>query len=305
MAASGSPPTRRVVAVVELLRESPRARTVSEIADALSLARATVTAVLAELSVAQWVVRDASRAYRLGPALTRLTTAETPGTDAAVGAELAALAEAAGCGATLSRIAGDRLTLVAKQYANAPVVPGLSVGQSIPLAYPAGAAVMPWRPAAERDRWLGSARNQAGARELLDFVTAYGFAMFRPEDDDAGLVDVLTELLGALGAELLQPALRAKLLRQLARLTARAYTAADLEAPHALPVSYISAPVYRGAETPYEVQLGPLRAEVGPADRARYARLIRAGARAVSAAFEWGGPRDTETTRTAGRRAHR
>lgn len=285
MAASGSPPTRRVVAVVELLAESPRALTVSEIVDRLGLARATVTAVLTELCAAHWVTRDTSLVYRPGPALSRLAGSETAEYGPAVGAELAALAEAAGCGATLSRIAGDRLTIVAKHYAGEIIVPGLSVGQSVPLAYPAGAAVMPWRETDERERWLRSATGREGARDLLYFVTTHGFAMFRPRDDDAGLVDVLTELFGALGAELLQPALRAKLLRQLSRLTSRAYTTADIAAPQALPVSYVSAPVFRGTEVPYEVQLGPLRAEVGPADRARYAQLITLGARAISVAM--------------------
>ncbi|WP_280415821.1 helix-turn-helix domain-containing protein [Nocardia carnea] len=288
MAASGSPPTRRVVAVIELLAQSPRALTVSEIVDRLALARATVTAVLTELCAAQWVTRDASLAYRPGPALSRLAGTEAVEAGGAVGAELAALAEAAACGATLSRIAGDRLTIVAKHYAGETIVPGLSVGQSIPLAYPAGAAVMPWRPADERERWLRSAAGREGARDLLYFVTTHGFAMFRPKDDDAGLVDVLTELFGALGAELLQPALRAKLLRQLSRLTSRAYTTADIATSRSLPVSYVSAPVFRGDEVPYEVQFGPLRAEVGPADRERYAQLIKVGAQAISVALEAG-----------------
>ncbi|WP_328397379.1 helix-turn-helix domain-containing protein [Nocardia sp. NBC_00416] len=287
MATAGSPPTRRVVSVVELLAESDRALTVSEIVEHLSLARATVTAVLNELCAAQWVIRDASLAYRRGPALARLSAAE-PASAVAVGAELAALADAAGCGATLSRIADDRLTIVAKQYAGDRIVPGLSVGQSIPVVYPAGASVMPWRAPAERERWLGTAGARSGPRELLDFVTAHGFAMFRPEADDAGLVDVLAELLGALGAELLQPALRAKVLRQLGRLTARAYTETDVGTRTPLPLSYVSAPVFCGDQVPFEVQLGPLRAAAGPEDRWRYIEVIRAGAQAISVALQAG-----------------
>lgn len=285
MATAGSPPTRRVVSVVELLAESERALTVSEIVERLSLARATVTAVLAELCEANWVVRDASLAYRRGPALARLSPAEPVGAAVAVGAELAALAEAAGCGTTLSRISDDRLTIVAKQYAGARIVPGLSVGQSVPVVYPAGAAVMPWRTPAERQRWLATTNGRPGAAELLDFVTAHGFAMFRPEADDAGLVDLLTELLGALGAELLQPALRSEALRQLGRLTSRAYTEADIETRDALPLSYVSAPVFHGDQVPYEVQLGPLRAAAGPEERARYIEIVRAGAGAISVAL--------------------
>ncbi|MGW5382935.1 helix-turn-helix domain-containing protein [Nocardia sp. NPDC003963] len=289
MATTGSPPTRRVVSVVELLAESERALTVSEIVERLSLARATVTAVLTELCEANWVVRDASLAYRRGPALARLSPAEPVGAAVAVGAELAALAEAAGCGATLSRISDDRLTIVAKQYAGARIVPGLSVGQSVPVVYPAGAAVMPWRTPTERRRWLATAKGRPGAAELLDFVTAHGFAMFRPETDNAGLVDLLTELLGALGAELLQPGLRAEALRQLGRLTSRAYTEADIGTRDALPLSYVSAPVFHGDQVPYELQLGPLRAAAGTADRERYIEIVRAGAGAISVALRTAG----------------
>ncbi|NEW26567.1 helix-turn-helix domain-containing protein [Nocardia cyriacigeorgica] len=286
MSISGSPPTRRVIAVVELLIESERAMNASEIAAALSLARATVTAVLAELAAAGWVRRDGDLRYRPGPALARLS----PGPPADIGAahtELAALAAAAGCGATLSRIDSDRLTVVAKQYSGERVVPGLTVGQSLPLSYPAGAAVMPWRAEAERRAWLASVSGPArrAAPALLRFVADNGYAVFRPDADDAGLVDVLADLLGAVGAEVLQPQLRSRVLRQLSRLTARPYTAADIDSAEALPVSYLSAPVFDGAAAPYEVQIGPLLPAVGPAERARYIAAIRAGAQAMSAAL--------------------
>ncbi|WP_280233054.1 helix-turn-helix domain-containing protein [Nocardia cyriacigeorgica] len=287
MSVAGSPPTRRVIAVVELLTAADRALSASEIAASLSLARATVTAVLAELSAAQWVHRDGDLRYRPGAALARLSAAPPGAPGAAVLAELAALAEAAGCGATLSRIESDRLTVVAKQYADSRVVPGLSVGQSLPLAYPAGAAVMPWRTDAERRAWLApvSGPRRREAPVLLRFVERNGYAMFRPDADDAGLVDVLADLLGAVGAEVLQPQLRSRVLRQLSRLTARPYTDADIDATESLPVSYLSAPVFDGVSAPYEVQIGPLRAAVGRTERAGYIDAIRAGAEAISAAL--------------------
>ncbi|WP_245547270.1 hypothetical protein [Nocardia brevicatena] len=123
------------------------------------------------------------------------------------------------------------------------------------------------------------------AEELLRFVTDHGFAMFRPETDDAGLVELLTELLGAVGAELLQPELRARALRQPARLTARPYTEAELSAEAALPIAYISAPLFADGDAPYEVQLGLLRSAVGPAERARYIDTVRTGAQALSVAL--------------------
>ncbi|MGW5313324.1 helix-turn-helix domain-containing protein [Nocardia thailandica] len=288
MAGSVSPPTRRVVEVMELLAGTERALTASEVAAALSLARATTTAVLTELAAAGWVRRDGARRYRPGPALAALSAPDRDVPNAAVRAALRDLATAAQCGVTLARIDDGRLTVVAKEYApGARVVPGLAVGQSIPLAYPAGAAVMPWRADPERDAWLATASGPArrAAPALLRFVTAHGCAVFRPDSDDAGLVDVLTDLLGAVGAEVVQPELRARVLRQLARLTARPYREAELAADEPLPVSYLSAPVLDRGRAPYEVQIGPLRAAVGPADRARYIETIAHAATAISAAL--------------------
>ncbi|MCA2208009.1 helix-turn-helix domain-containing protein [Nocardia rosealba] len=281
MAQSASPPTRRVIEVMELLASVGKPLTASEIATALSLARATVTAVLTELAAAGWVRRDGERRFRPGPALAALSPAESELPEAAVRAELRALAVAAGCGVTLSRIERTTLTVVAKEYApDARVVPGLAVGQSIPLAYPAGAAVMPWRAEAERAAWSKTAAGEAAA--LLRFVRANGCAVFRPDSDDAGVVDVLADLLGAVGAELLQPDLRARVLRQLARLTARPYRDTEFTGDDPLPVSYLSAPVFAGGAAPYELQLGPLRPAVGRAERMVYVEAITAGAQAMS-----------------------
>lgn len=289
MPESASPPTRRVIEVMELLTRSDRALTASEIAAALSLARATITAVLTELTDAGWVHRDRDRRFGPGPALAALSTADPESPNVAVSAELRTLAVAAQCGVTLSRIADGRLTVVAKEYAlGARIVPGLAVGQSIPLAYPAGAAVMPWRGESERSAWLATATGPArrSAPALLRFVGTHGCAVFRPDSDDAGLVDVLAELLGAVGSEVVQPELRARVLRQLARLTARPYREADLTSAESLPVSYLSAPVFDSSAAPYEVQIGPLRSAVSHTDRAGYVETIRRGAEAISMAYE-------------------
>ncbi|MFC4127151.1 helix-turn-helix domain-containing protein [Nocardia rhizosphaerae] len=282
---SASPPTRRVIEVMELLTRADRPLTATEVASALGLARATVTAVLAELDDAGWVRRDRDRRFGPGPALAGLRPVDAEVPSAAVSAELRALAVAAHCGVTLSRIADGRLTVVAKEYApGGRIVPGLAVGQSIPLGYPAGAAVMPWRSEAERRVWSASATGPArrGAPALLRFVTTHRCAVFRPDSDDAGLVDVLAELLGAVGGEVVQPELRARVLRQLARLTARPYTDTELDSAETMPVSYLSAPVFDGAAAPYEVQIGPLRSAVSGSERAGYVAAIRAGAEALS-----------------------
>src|SRR5205823_2361202 len=68
MAEPVSPPTDRVVAVLELLAGN-ESRTVSEVARALDLNRSTATAVLTALAGAGWVERLPDRGYVLGPGL--------------------------------------------------------------------------------------------------------------------------------------------------------------------------------------------------------------------------------------------
>lgn len=267
---------------MQLLAASHRGLTVAEVATATKQARATVTAVLNELAHAEWAVRESDLRYRVGPAFRELCSASAP-LDAAVGAVLAALARRTGCGVTLSRIEPRRLTVVAKQHGATRIVPGLAVGQRVPLSFPAGAAVMPWRVRADRDAWLATApgRRQAGV-ELLRSIRQRGYAVFRPSSDDAGLVDVLSDLLGVVGTEVLQPELRDRVLRQLASLTSRPYTADELDGEAALPVSYLTAPVFDDAVPRYELQLAPLSAAVSGAQRREFVTALREAARELS-----------------------
>jgi hypothetical protein len=106
--------------------------------------------------------------------------------------------------------------------------------------------------------------------------------VFRPTADDAGLVDVLADLLEVVGTDVLQPQLRDRVLRQLASLTSRPYTAAELRSDVALPVSYLTAPVFDDALPGFEVQLAPLRSAVDGAQRAEYIDALREAAGALS-----------------------
>ncbi|AXK85012.1 DNA-binding transcriptional regulator, IclR family [Nocardia farcinica] len=282
---SPSPPTRRVVEILTLLAGAAEPLPVAAIAERLGIARATATAVLAELDLAGWAVRVPDRGYRLGPGLLTLTGPLLP---PEIGDILQELATEAGCGATLSRIEPDALTVLDVRHGPDRMVPGIPVGHRIPLRFPAGAAVMPWRPAAEQNTWLATTadadRRTAGA--LLTLVKDRGVAVFRPRSDDAGTVDLLADLLAAVGTELLHPHLRTRALRQLTALTARPFTRHELDGDEQLPLSYLAAPVFDGAGTAaYEVQLGPLRATTTRADRDRYIAITLAAARALTAAL--------------------
>ncbi|WP_280408706.1 helix-turn-helix domain-containing protein [Nocardia brasiliensis] len=151
---SASPPTRRVVDIVSLLTTANEPIGVAGIAERLGIARATATAILSELAAAGWVRRDPQRGYTIGPELAGLSSAALP---PGVGEVLAALAARTGFGATFSRIEPDRLTVLDIRHGRTRVVPGIPVGHRIPLQFPAGASVMPWRPAAEQNAWIRTA----------------------------------------------------------------------------------------------------------------------------------------------------
>ncbi|MGY2117546.1 helix-turn-helix domain-containing protein [Nocardia gipuzkoensis] len=282
---SASPPTRRVVDIVSLLATSGEPISVAGIAERLGIARATATAILAELDAAGWVARDPARGYVIGPALAGLHGAALPH---GVGDLLADLAARTGYGATFSRIEPDRLTVLDVRHGVDRVVPGIPVGHRIPLQFPAGASVMPWRPANEQNTWLRTAteedRRMAGA--LLALVRDRGVAVFRPRADDAGMVDLLADLLGAVGSELLQPHLRTRALRQLAALTSRPFTRTELDSEEVLPLSYLAAPVFDASGTAaYEVQLGPLRSATTRAEREDFVDATRSAARELTSAL--------------------
>ncbi|WP_431950844.1 helix-turn-helix domain-containing protein [Nocardia lijiangensis] len=282
---SPSPPTRRVVEIVTLLATAAEPLPVATIAERLGIARATATAVLAELDAAGWAVRVPERGYRVGPALVALTAARLP---RGVGDLLTELTVKTGCGATLSRIEPDHLTVLDVRHGPARTVPGIPVGHRIPMQFPAGAAVMPWRSAAEQNTWLATTAepDRRTASALLTLVRERGVALFRPRADDAGLVDLLADLLAAARSELLQPNLRARALRQLAALTARPFTRSELDSDVDLPLSYLAAPVFDAhGSASFEVQLGPLRTSTTKPERDDYIAATLAAARALTAAI--------------------
>ncbi|MBF6353935.1 helix-turn-helix domain-containing protein [Nocardia higoensis] len=286
---SPSPPTRRVLDVLTLLADAREALPVAAVADRLGLARATVTAILAELDEAGWAQRDAGRRYRLGPAPAALFGGPPPDgpPDAAIADALATLVARTGAGATLSRVDSSGLTVLAVRHGPDRAIAGVPLGHRIPVHYPAGAAVLPWRPGAELRRWLAGAPDaeRTNAAALPALVRERGVAVFGPRPEDANTVELLADLLTALGPEMLEPHLRTRTLRRLSELTARPYTAADLDSPDPLPVSYLAAPVFDQGVATHEVQSGPLRSAATRAERDEYVAATIAAAQQISAAF--------------------
>ncbi|WP_267130332.1 MarR family transcriptional regulator [Gordonia spumicola] len=260
-----------MIDTLELLSDATEPRTIAQIADALGISRPTMSAILAELDDAGWIVRDASRGYRLGAAaagLSRGGPADLSAVTSDVLAVIEELADATGCGATLSRFSTGRMTVVAKVHSRSRPVPGLGLGQSLATGYPAGAAVMAGRDLAEQTAWTQATGVAAAKRRrVLDVVHELGYAAYRPASTDASLIESLADLLGAVGPMLIDPGVRRSATRQLAELSSRAYRLDDLDTDEPLPLSYLAAPVARSGVVDVELQLGVLRSAVTADDR--------------------------------------
>ncbi|WP_436772638.1 IclR family transcriptional regulator [Yinghuangia sp. YIM S09857] len=287
---SPSPPTDRVVAVVELLAADPLPLTVADITARLDLNRSTATAVLSALEATGWVRRDpGDRAYTLGPGLLGVAEAVHARAGAAdtLVRELHDLAERVGCGVALSEIGSAQITFVAVAGGPDALPSGIAVGTRLPLRPPGGAAVMPWRPPADRESWL--ARAPRGGREelaeLLVLAGATRVTLWRPTAEHGQLLAVLRDVVALLDAHPGRADLRSRVLDQLAVIGGQPYTKADLDDDQPLPLSYLSAPVFDSAGRPrHELQIGPLRAAVNRDERTWYIRELQAAAERIGGA---------------------
>ncbi|CAJ1495658.1 IclR family transcriptional regulator [[Mycobacterium] burgundiense] len=155
-----SPPTARVVAVLEFLAGHPHDRFgLSELARRIGLSKPTCLGILTTLTDAGYLVRDTAdngrdKTYRLGPALIALghTAQESLRISPAARAELRRLSQTYQTTAALSAVVDDRITLL-DLVGPSGVDVGVRVGQSYPFAPPVGLMFVLWDDDALRD-WL-------------------------------------------------------------------------------------------------------------------------------------------------------
>ena len=151
-----SPPTERVVAILDFLARHPHDRFgVSELARRLGLSKPTCLGIVTTLADSDYLVRDSQdKTYRLGPALISLghTAQESLRVDPAARAELRRLSAISGTTAALSAVIDDRITVL--ELVGPPGADvGVRVGQSYPFAPPVGLMFVLWDDVALRG-WL-------------------------------------------------------------------------------------------------------------------------------------------------------
>lgn len=152
-----SPPTKRVVAVLDLLGETPHRRmTLTEITTRLGLSKPTCLGILVALTEAGYTTRDDAKAYGLGPALLRLGWAAETGMASLhlVRPFVHRLHEELGLACVLAGIHDDSL-VVLDRVGRVPVGDHRDlVGERFPCVPPLGLTNTAWRDDDSVRAWL-------------------------------------------------------------------------------------------------------------------------------------------------------
>ncbi|MEV6768040.1 helix-turn-helix domain-containing protein [Nocardia sp. NPDC051030] len=280
-----SPPTQRVISIVELLAAHDTALTAAEIADSLELNRSTAGAILAALTERGWVLRLPDLSYELGPALGVIgaRVAGTHGDRAWLGDELELLAARVDCGAALTALSGEYLEFVA--VTRDQLTAGMEAGARIPLLAPAGAALIAHSGTARQQDWLNTRgpERRDEFRAVLTTLRDTGYCAWRLEPDSLPTMRVFSEVAEHLAEHPASKELRGRVLAQLATVIGIAYDQTTLEKDIPLPLSYMSTPVFDAdGHAVLELQIGPLRPDVTRSERRSYLTELTTAARRIS-----------------------
>lgn len=269
---SASPPTERVIAVVELLAsDSGHPHTASEIAQSLGVSRSTITAVLSGLTSAGWLERQPDKTYTLGWGLTGVADAVRTRLSilAAARHELQAITDETGYGCALSRVTESTVEFLVLTGGPERLPPGVRAGARLSVHPPAGAGFVAFRPELERERWLSVVpeSTRGHLREVLSAIRDTGLGIWRLEENHVELFRLLTEVSSVLTASPDQRALSSRISDLLISLGTRGYLPEDVEREDTLSISYLVAPILDSHGYPaYELEVGLLRPDVSSSE---------------------------------------
>ncbi|AZG45838.1 IclR family transcriptional regulator [Gordonia insulae] len=210
----GSPPTARVISIVELLAGPDQpSLTLAEIVRQIGLSRATAHAIVGELVTRGWLVRDpTSGTYGLGPGF--VTMARTAG-DADhlgrwAGGAARELSDRTGFACFVARrTSPDAITVadhvvpdhLADHSGGRPTdageaSPWFRFGQRIRLRPPICREFIAWEPEDIRATWIAQApeATRTRLRMVLDVIVERGYSIERMTDDHVAMVDALSSL---------------------------------------------------------------------------------------------------------------
>jgi DNA-binding IclR family transcriptional regulator len=239
-----SPPTRRVVAVVELLASRPDSRlALADICRDLGISRSTGHAILHTLCACGWVIRDPhSGRYSVGPAMARIWRQATP--LRGLREPLQQCAAAIGMPMCVSEVR-DSSIVVVDAAAVGPAQPPVPAGVRLPFIAPFGREFVAWAPRADRTAWVDAAGPvndvfRARINKVLTEIRERGYGIERLSDP---LLRVYTAL-QALDDGVQRDPISARLAAALADLTVVDVLPGEFAEAESCALATISAPVF-------------------------------------------------------------
>ena len=280
-----SPPTERVIRVLNLLAANPRQRfTVTELARRLDIAKATCLGIVGSLTHAGYVVRDAeSRTYGIGSVLLSLGRAAQ---DSFASLEVARphlrrLTEHFGLSCTASTVIGDDIVVLERTGLAGDMDSPVKVGQRYPYAPPAGVVFSVWQPDWAVEHWLaGHPPVPIDHRRLYELARSsrrLGYLAERLSDVSVASYAILAGLTAGSPPNLTQA-----LNDIVAAFPYRYYLDTDLQGTEVLPVSLICAPTYSAQELPDLLLAVLVLREVPAAQVVEYGSALREAAAMVT-----------------------
>jgi DNA-binding IclR family transcriptional regulator len=281
-----SPPTERVIRVLNLVAAHPRQRfTVSELARRLDITKATCLGVVGTLAQAGYLVRHEDRTYGVGPGLLTLGGAAR---DSFASLEVARphlrrLTERFGVSCTASTVIGDDIVVLERTGLPGDMDGAIRVGQRYPYAPPSGVVFAVWQPDPAITHWLAAYPPVPIDRDRLGLLAAschrQGFLVERLSEVSVGSYTLLAGLTAAS-----PPALAKALNDIVAAFPYRYYLEGDLRGPGPLPVSLICAPTYTPQQMPDLLLAMFLLRDTPAEDVERCGSALRQAAAAVTSA---------------------
>ncbi|APE35281.1 hypothetical protein BOX37_16505 [Nocardia mangyaensis] len=192
-----SPPTHRVVRVLELLsRYATERLSLARIVREAGLSRATAHAVLAQLTADGWTVRDDDGCYGIGLRLltvTRRAEAAFPLRRTAL-PHLRTLSEQVGVPVFLAERDGENI--VVTEVVGNPSAGWIRQGRRLPLAPPVCREFIAWAPESARTAWLATAdpAHRDRLTGVLTEIRARGYSVERLVDDSTPMLEALAGL---------------------------------------------------------------------------------------------------------------